>query len=80
MCARVRANVINRGEIEKAPGASDRRLRPHGAQHDRALRPNVLIVTPGDRDDVLLAACIAALNGVPLAGILLTSGIYPISA
>ncbi len=42
-----------------------------------ALRPGVLIVTPGDRDDIVLATCMAALNGVPLAGLLLTSGIEP---
>jgi len=41
------------------------------------LRPDALIVTPGDRDDVLLATCMAALNGVPLAGLVLTGGIVP---
>ncbi|MDA0243885.1 MAG: phosphate acetyltransferase [Chloroflexi bacterium] len=42
-----------------------------------ALQPGTLVVTPGDRDDVTLAACMAALNGVPLAGLLLTSGLEP---
>jgi phosphate acetyltransferase len=42
-----------------------------------ALLPGTLVVTPGDRDDVTLAACMAALNGVPLAGLLLTSGLEP---
>jgi phosphate acetyltransferase len=41
------------------------------------LRPDALIVTPGDREDVLVAACMAALNGVPLAGVVLTGGIAP---
>ncbi|MFN2322435.1 MAG: phosphate acetyltransferase [Trueperaceae bacterium] len=41
------------------------------------LRPDALIVTPGDREDVLVAACMAALNGVPLAGVVLTGGIDP---
>jgi phosphate acetyltransferase len=41
------------------------------------LRPDALIVIPGDRDDVLLAACMAALAGVPLAGIVLTGGLEP---
>jgi phosphate acetyltransferase len=41
------------------------------------LRPDALIITPGDRDDVILATCMAAMNGVPLAGLLLTSGIEP---
>lgn len=41
------------------------------------LRPDALIVTPGDREDILVAACMAALNGVPLAGVVLTGGIDP---
>jgi phosphate acetyltransferase len=36
------------------------------------LRPNTLIVTPADRDDIILAVCMASLNGVPLAGLVLT--------
>ena len=42
-----------------------------------ALRPGTLVVTPGDRDDVMLAAAIAATNGTRLAGLLLTSGLQP---
>ena len=41
------------------------------------LTPGCLIVTPGDRVDVVLAACMAALSGVPLAGILLTGAYTP---
>ena len=41
------------------------------------LRPNTLVVTPGDRYDIIVAAAMAARNGVPLAGILLTNGITP---
>jgi phosphate acetyltransferase len=36
-----------------------------------------LIVTPGDRHDVIMAACLAALNGTRLAALLLTVGIEP---
>ncbi len=42
-----------------------------------ALTPGCLIVTPGDRTDVLLAACMTALNGTPLAGIVLTGNYQP---
>lgn len=45
-----------------------------------AFQPGVLVVTPGDRDDVTIAACMAVLNGVPLAGLLLTSGLEPSTA
>lgn len=41
------------------------------------LRPNTLVVTPGDRYDIIVAAATAASSGVPLAGMLLTNGITP---
>lgn len=41
------------------------------------LKPGVLVVTPGDRDDIILAASLASMNGVPLAGLLLSSDIQP---
>ncbi|NHN78082.1 phosphate acetyltransferase [Azotobacter chroococcum] len=41
------------------------------------LQPGVLVVTPGDRDDVILAASLASLNGVKLAGLLLCSDFTP---
>lgn len=42
-----------------------------------AFQPGHLIVTPGDRDDILVAAALASMNGVPLAGVLLTGGYTP---
>ena len=36
-----------------------------------------LVVVPGDRHDVVLAACLAALNGTRLAALLLTAGVEP---
>lgn len=42
-----------------------------------SLRPGTLVVTPGDRDDIIVAAAIAATNGTRLAGLLLTSGLKP---
>jgi phosphate acetyltransferase len=43
----------------------------------RAFVPGGLVITPGDRSDILLAACLSALGGTPLAGILLTGGLRP---
>jgi len=39
------------------------------------LTPGSLLVTPGDRADVFVAAAMAAVNQVPLAGVVLTGGI-----
>lgn len=41
------------------------------------LRPGALVVSPGDRDDVILAATLATLRGIPLAGLLLTCNALP---
>jgi len=42
-----------------------------------ALLPGTLVVTPGDREDILLATAMASNNGVPISGLLLTSDIQP---
>ena len=36
-----------------------------------------LVIVPGDRDEVVMAACLAALNGTRLAALLLTVGVEP---
>lgn len=41
------------------------------------LKPGTLMVTPGDREDVIVATAVAALNGVPLAGLMLTGDLMP---
>ena len=43
----------------------------------RVLTEGRLIVVPGDRHDVVMAACLAALNGTRLAALLLSAGIVP---
>lgn len=71
------AEIIHEGE------ASTRRvtgitLGARKAEHQlHALRSGQLIVTPGDRDDTLLAAALATMNGVKLGGLLLTHNQLP---
>ncbi len=43
----------------------------------KAIRPGALIITPGDRADILLAAALSVQSGTPLAGVVLTGGIEP---
>lgn len=43
----------------------------------QTLGPGTLMVTPGDREDIIVATAVAALNGVPLAGLMLTGGLIP---
>ena len=43
----------------------------------RVMRPGTLVITPGDRNDILLAAALSVQNGTPLAGVLLTGSLDP---
>ena len=43
----------------------------------KALKPGTLVICPGDRNDVLLAAAMMATSGTALAGVLLTGGLEP---
>ncbi len=43
----------------------------------RAMNPGTLLLTPGDRAEILLAAALREQDGTPLAGIVLTGGIMP---
>lgn len=71
------AKILNRGQMEHRRITKIAIGARTAANMSSALRPGILIVTPGDRDDVILATCMAALNGVPVPALLLTSGIYP---
>ena len=71
------ARVVNAGDADR------RRIRkvaiaamtlPNAM---RAFTPGTLLITPGDRGDVLAAAALAFVSGTPLAGLLLTGGLDP---
>ncbi|STD08087.1 Phosphate acetyltransferase [Dermatophilus congolensis] len=63
------------------PGDSDRRVKGFviGAQAIPGALPHLkeghVLIAPGDRHDILMAACLAELNGTKLAGIVLSAGI-----
>lgn len=71
------AKVLNAGEAEQRR-VTDIVLCARTVPNIVPLLQNgVLVVTPGDRDDVILAASLASLKGVKLAGLLLTSDFAP---
>ncbi len=43
----------------------------------KAMKPSTLVITPGDRNDVLLGAAMMDRAGTPLAGVVLTGGLDP---
>lgn len=71
------AKVINAGRMHERR-AMHVSLSARTARNMCAnLRAGTLVVTPGDRDDIIMASCMAAMNGMPLAGLLLTGGMEP---
>ncbi len=77
ICERLGATILYEGQIDS------RRVTRHilcarsSAMITEHLVAGTLIIAPGDRDDIVMAACLAASNGVPLAGLLLTNGEPP---
>lgn len=74
MCRHLNAEVVNEGEIATRRVKSVTfcaRSLPHMLEH---FRPGSLLVTSADRPDVLVAACLAAMNGIEIGAILLTGG------
>ena len=43
----------------------------------RAMKPGTLVITPGDRSDIILAASMMVQSGTPLSGLVLTGGVEP---
>ncbi|NRA89686.1 MAG: phosphate acetyltransferase [Simkaniaceae bacterium] len=71
------AEILSKGTIETsrvnyfAIAASTLERIPN------VLNPDVMIITPSDRSDAILATCMAYLSGVKIAGLLLTGGGLP---
>jgi len=71
------ARALSEGEMRERRVVDVSVVARTVANMTHRLRPGALIITPGDRDDVILATAMASLNGVPLAGMVLTGGIEP---
>ncbi|MGP4123340.1 MAG: phosphate acetyltransferase [Sodalis sp. (in: enterobacteria)] len=74
MARHLGATIIHEGEIQtrrvKSVSFCARSL-PNMLEN---FRPGSLLVTSGDRPDVLVAVCLAAMNGVEIGALLLTGG------
>ena len=70
------AQVLNEGQMNRrvthvALGA------PTLVNSCQELRAGAMMIIPGDRDDLLLATCMAAMSGTQVAAVLLTGGLKP---
>ncbi len=77
VAAALRARVLREGDYAR------RRVRnvilcamtvPNAIKY---FKPGVLVITPGDRNDIVLAAALAVHGGTTVAGLLLTGGLTP---
>ena len=68
----LQAEILIPGEIATRRVTETVIAARSAAQFIPRLKPGVLIITPGDRDEIILAAALAASRGIELAGILLT--------
>ena len=71
------ARVVHAGHMDRRR-IVDIALCASGVTHAiRKLDRGRLVITPGDREDIVLAAALASLDGAHLAGLLLTGGRLP---
>ncbi|WP_300001382.1 phosphate acetyltransferase [uncultured Cedecea sp.] len=77
IASHLKAQILNEGNIQH------RRIHsvsfcthsiPHMLEH---IRPGVLLVISADRPDILIAACLVAMNGMEIGAILLTGDNQP---
>lgn len=70
------ARVLRTGELNRrVHSVSVAAMTPSNAL--AMMRPGTLVITPGDRSDILMTVALATLSGIPLAGLLLTGGLQP---
>jgi phosphate acetyltransferase len=73
----LKAKILFHGHLEKAR-VHDIMVATRSIEYViERLQPGALIVTAGDRDDVIIATSMAVMRGTPIAGMLLTSGFEP---
>lgn len=73
----LQAQLLHQGDIEHRRVEKTLLCARQAVNVIEQLTAGTLIITPGDREDILLVCAMAANNGVPLAGLLLTNGINP---
>jgi len=78
MARHLSARIINAGDARTRRVQSVTFCARSLSNMVRQFRPGSLLVTCADRPEVLVAACLAAMNGVAIGAVVLTGG-YPIA-
>jgi phosphate acetyltransferase len=77
LAAAVGAKVLRPGDLDRRRIRNVSLCAMEVPGSIKTFHPGTLVITPGDRSDILVAASLAVLNGVPLAAVLLTGGVEP---
>ncbi|QDP01443.1 phosphate acetyltransferase [Thalassotalea sp. PS06] len=77
VCQYLQASIVNRGDIEHRRIRSISFCARTVANLTSHLAAGRLVVTPGDRTDIIIATCLSAMNGTKVGALLLTNGIHP---
>jgi len=73
----LQADILNAGDMEHRRVRSISFCARTVANLVSHLQPSRLVVTPGDRTDIIIATCLSALNGTKVGALLLTNGFKP---
>lgn len=71
------ANIIHPGQQFERRALTNELVASSCQNYIDQFKAGALVVTPGDRDDVIIAASLAEQNGTPLAGLILCEGLNP---
>ncbi len=77
LAAHLKAKVINQGEIHTRRLSSISFCARSIPNMVEKFSADKLLVASGDRSDVIVSACLAAMNGVKIGALLLTNGYEP---
>ncbi|WP_291425659.1 phosphate acetyltransferase [Deinococcus sp.] len=71
------AEIVNAGEVNQRRVSGTVVTARTVPNMTNLFSPGALIVTPADREDVIMAAALSHMSGTPLAGVVYTSGTSP---
>jgi len=77
VCHHLKAEFVHKGLADERRVDHMALCARTAANMTSEIRPGSLIITPGDRHDIIMAVCLAALKGVPLAGLVVTGDMTP---
>lgn len=73
----IQARVLHPGDMHQRRYRDVRLCAMTVPNSVKVFAPDRLLITPGDRDDIILAVALAVMGGMRIAGLVLTGGVAP---